>query len=78
MRVEWSPRAIQRAAQIAEHIAEDDRAVAERWVEAVFDKADSVPPYPQRGASVPETNRTDIAQVFTESTALSTGSAMNS
>ena len=64
MRVEWSPRAIKRATEIAKHIAKHDRVAAESWVDAVFDKADQVPPFPRRGADVPETDRADILQVF--------------
>lgn len=64
MKVVWSPRAIQRATDIAKYIATDDPEAAARWVDAVFDKVDAIPPFPARAARVKETGRSDIRQVF--------------
>ena len=64
MKVVWSPRAMERATEIARHIAEDDPAAAERWVDSVFDKANAIPPFPSRAARVPEVERPDVRQVF--------------
>ena len=63
MRVIWAPRAIARAAEIAEYIAADRPAAAERWVQRLFTKAATLQRQPRRGRKVPELDRDDIRQV---------------
>ena len=53
-----------RATEIAKHIARDNPVAAERWVDAVFDKADEIPPFPSRAAPVRESTRSDVREVF--------------
>ena len=64
MKVVWSPRAIRRTTEIAKHIAKDNPIAAERWVDAIFDKADAIPPFPSRATQVPESTRSDVREVY--------------
>ncbi len=59
----WAPRAIARAAEIAEFIAADRPGAAERWVTRLFAKAATLQHHTRRGRKVPELNRDDIRQV---------------
>ena len=63
MRVIWAPRAIARAAEIAEYIAADRPAAAERWVQRLFAKAATLQRQARRGRKVPELDRDDVRQV---------------
>jgi len=64
MKVIWAPRAIARAAEIAEYIAADRPGAARAWVEQVFAKAATLRRYAGRGGKVPELDRDDIRQVL--------------
>lgn len=64
MRVIWAPRAIARAAEIAEYIAADRPSAAEGWVEALFAKAATLGRHARRGRKVPELDRDEIRQVL--------------
>ena len=63
MRVIWAPRAIARAAEIAEHIAADRPDTAEDWVARLFAKAATLQHHGRRGRKVPELDRDDTRQV---------------
>jgi len=63
VRVIWAPRAIARAAEIAEYIAADRPAAAERWVQRLFAKAATLQRQARRGRKVPELDRDDVRQV---------------
>ncbi len=54
MKVVWTPRAIERAAEIAKYIANDDPAAAEAWVAGLFAVADRLSQHPYSGPMVPE------------------------
>lgn len=64
MKVTWAPRAIARAAEIAEYIAADRPGAAKAWVEQLFAKAATLRRHARRGGKVPELNRDDIRQVL--------------
>ena len=64
MRVVWSPRALERIADIANHIAEDRPDTAVRWVEGLFDAAKSLADFPHRGRRVPELNRPEYRELL--------------
>jgi len=63
MRVRWSPLAIARVAEIAEYIARDDPAAAERWVLSVFDRVKQVRDFVRSGRHIPELARRDIREL---------------
>ena len=62
MRVIWSPRALERVADIGVHIAADRPEAARRWVEGLFDAARSLTKFPRRGRQVPELNRPEYRE----------------
>jgi toxin ParE1/3/4 len=59
----WSPRAIERVAEIAEHIAIDRPMAADEWVEEVFGAAERLHAFPESGRVVPELQRPEIREV---------------
>jgi len=56
MRIVWSPLAIQKAADIADYIAQDKPAAATNWIKTVFSKVDQLKSAPEIGRIVPEIN----------------------
>jgi len=63
MRVVWTPRAIERAAEIAKFISHDDPTAAEEWVTGVFAAVDLLSERPYSGSMVPELGREEIRQI---------------
>lgn len=64
MRVIWSPRAVERVAEIADYIAADRPDAARRWVEQVFDLTKTLTEFPRRGRRVPELNRPEYRELI--------------
>jgi plasmid stabilization system protein ParE len=64
MRVIWAPRAIARAAEIADYIAADHPRAARRWAEDLFARAATLTRQARRGRKVPEIARDDIRQLL--------------
>jgi plasmid stabilization system protein ParE len=64
MRVIWAPRAIARAADIAQYIAADRPGAAAAWVEQLFAKAATLRRHARRGKKVPEVHRDQIRQIL--------------
>ena len=54
MKLIWSPLAIDRASEIAEYIAQDKPAAAEKWINTVFSKVEQLKSSPEIGRVVPE------------------------
>jgi plasmid stabilization system protein ParE len=54
MKIIWSPLAIDRASEIAEYIAQDKPAAAEKWINTVFSKVEQLKSSPEIGRIVPE------------------------
>jgi toxin ParE1/3/4 len=54
MKIIWSPLAIDRASEIAEYIALDKPAVANKWIATVFSKVEQLASSPEIGRVVPE------------------------
>ncbi len=63
MKVVWTPRAIERGAEIAKFISHDDLAAAEEWVAGVFAAVDRLTEHPYSGPMVPELGREEIRQI---------------
>ena len=57
MKVQWAPLALDRVAEIAAYIAEDNPAAAEKWIRAAFARAGRLGRFPKSGRPVPETPR---------------------
>jgi toxin ParE1/3/4 len=60
----WSPLALERVEEYAEHIALDSTAAAVQWVDEIFAKVDPLAEFPEIGRSVPELRRTDVRELF--------------
>ncbi|MDP2862884.1 MAG: type II toxin-antitoxin system RelE/ParE family toxin [Desulfobacterales bacterium] len=56
MRIIWSPLSVDRASEIADYIARDKPAAAEKWVNTVFSKVEHLKSSPEIGRIVPEIN----------------------
>ena len=64
MKVLWSPLAIDRVSEIGGYIARDDPDAAERWIDAVFEKVDSLKTFPESGRIVPEARDKTIRELI--------------
>jgi len=64
MRIFWSPLAAERLEDIYEYISVDNKLVAQKVVQKIFKKVETLSKNPERGRKVPETNREEIREVF--------------
>lgn len=64
MRVAWSPLAIRRVQEIAEHIALDKPGAAVRWADSVFRAVGRLEDHPESGRVVPEMNRSEVREII--------------
>jgi toxin ParE1/3/4 len=60
----WAPRALQRATEIAQTIAEDRPGAARRWIDGLFARVELLAVAPQQGRVVPELERPEIREIF--------------
>jgi len=54
MKLTWSPLAIERISEIANYIAQDNPAAAEKWVDHMFGLVGRLYEFPESGRIVPE------------------------
>jgi plasmid stabilization system protein ParE len=64
MKIQWSPLAVGRIAEIAEYIAQDSPILAEKWIQSIFDRVEQIKNFSQSGRFVPEINRKDIRELI--------------
>jgi toxin ParE1/3/4 len=64
MNLVWAPRAIDRVAEIAAYIAEDNPVAAEKWIRDVFARTEQLALFPQSGRHLPETARKDLRELI--------------
>lgn len=64
MKITWSLLAVERLENIYVYISEDDASAAQRLVNKIFKKVETLTKNPERGRIVPETNREEIREVF--------------
>jgi toxin ParE1/3/4 len=64
MKIVWSPLAIDRAAEIAEYIAQDKPSAAEKWIDAVFLKVEQLRSSPALGRIVPEISNSQFRELI--------------
>ena len=63
MKVQWAPLAIDRVAEIAAYISEDNPIAAEKWIRDAFARVGQLARFPQSGRQIPETPRKDIREL---------------
>jgi len=64
MKIIWSPLAHQRINEIADYIATDSLAAAEKWVNSIYDSVIRLKDFPKSGRLVPEVEKDDIREIF--------------
>ena len=64
MKIIWSPLAGERLHKIYEFIAQDNTSAAQKMVNRIIKKVDSLSKNPERGRTVPEANREEIRELF--------------
>ena len=63
MKVKWAPLALDRVAEIAAYISEDNPVAAEKWVRDAFARVGQLKQFPKSGRPIPETPRKDIREL---------------
>jgi len=64
MKIFWSPLTVERLEDIYEYIAIDNNSAAQKMVNSIFKKVETLSKIPKRGRRVPEANREEIREVF--------------
>ena len=64
MKIIWSPLAAERLDKIYEFIAQDNAPAAQKIVNTIIRKVDSLSKNPERGRKIPEVNREEIREIF--------------
>lgn len=64
MKIFWSPLAVERLENIFEYISKDNSSAANKMIERIFKKVETISKFPDRGRKVPEVNREEIREIF--------------
>jgi toxin ParE1/3/4 len=64
MKIIWSLYAHQRVNEIADYIAADSLAAAEKWVISIYDSVKRLEDFPLSGRLVPEIEKNDTREIF--------------
>jgi plasmid stabilization system protein ParE len=64
MKIIWSPLAIERASEIAEYIAQDKPSAAEKWINTVFSKVETLKSAPEIGRMIPEIRSNEFRELI--------------
>lgn len=64
MRIIWSPLAIDSASEIVDYIAQDKLLAAQKWIETIFSKVESLELSPEIGRIVPETGDNQFRELI--------------
>ena len=64
MQVIWTDPALDRAREIAVHIARDDPDAAARWADRLFDAVEQLATFPDSGRVVPEMGRRTVRELI--------------
>jgi toxin ParE1/3/4 len=64
MNLLWSPLALERAQEIADHIADDNPDAASAWVLGLFEVVHTLQQLPLSGRQVPEIKRQNIREII--------------
>jgi toxin ParE1/3/4 len=64
MKIIWSPLALERAAEIAEYIAQDSISASETWINTIFEKVGQLKQFPKSGRTVPEIENNNFRELI--------------
>lgn len=64
MNIVWSPLALERLEEIYNYISADNISAAQKMMNSIFKKVETLSKNPKRGRKVPEVNREEIREVF--------------
>lgn len=64
MKIFWSPLAVARLEYIYVFISKENASAAQKLINKIFKRVESLSKYPERGRKVPEANRKEIREVF--------------
>ena len=64
MKIFWSPLAVERLEYIYDFISKENASAAQKMINKIFKRVESLSKYPERGRKVPEANRKEIREVF--------------
>ncbi len=64
MRIVWSPLALERVNEIADHIAENNVETARVWLMDIFGVVERLQDFPESGRVVPEVKRPNIREII--------------
>lgn len=64
MKIVWSPLAVERLEEIYNYISTDNISAAQKMMNSIFKKVETLSKNPKRGRKVPEVNSEEIREVF--------------
>jgi plasmid stabilization system protein ParE len=64
VKIFWSPLAVERLEYIYDFISKENASAAQKMINKIFKRVESLSKYPERGRKVPEANRKEIREVF--------------
>ena len=64
MQVVWTDPALERVAEVAVYIAQDDPDAADRWSVELFDTVERLADFPESGRMVPELGARDVRELI--------------
>jgi toxin ParE1/3/4 len=64
VKIFWSPLAVERLEDIYNYIAEDNVSAAQKMINSIFQKVETLSKNPTRGRIVPESNKEELREVF--------------
>jgi toxin ParE1/3/4 len=64
MQIEWTDAALDDLEIIRDYIGKDPPYYARRFIERIFDAAESLQDHPQMGRQVPEADRDDVRELI--------------
>ena len=64
MKIVWSPLVVERLEEIYNYISSDNISAAQKMMNSIFKKVETLSKNPKRGRKVPEVNSEEIREVF--------------
>ena len=64
MKIIWSPRALDKASEIADYISEDSPKEAKKWLHKLFKEVERLKTFPESARVVPELNNQKVREII--------------